>query len=1098
MVVGRRFGPLVAAVLLGLGVLLVRMYQVQIVEHEIWAAEAQNLTRRTTIDPYLRGAITDRHGEVFVQDVRAASIQFVYRDFRREHPLGQVAHAWGALEQRSVSLEEVAWELEERAFALLDSTPAELEAFERGEPVVLAGVAFPARKKGRGRRRARAGDLRFYIRGLLDLEPRQWSRLKRELKREARKDLSWLELAALVGESDTRSRERDLERHTRAKREWIARGLDTSLGRLEELASELEVTGPEGQPAATSAQSFAFLVEALEAKRRAVEDAILVDLFQAAAGFHPGRLEPELLLGGFELSEPLEVLGWSRARFAEWARETRAAWLENWRTYYLPAALIRAELERRDGAAPLEALVGELSLLFTPRPRTAAERREQSRAWSEWRTRDELVVFAELPDLFEGRELAGEVGPVLPHQDPELRALERLSTSVPAALIPFEHAPEVAAARPREELVDWRGEPVPPWVAPASLDEARERVGRLLAWRGRARSEVQPPRPERGDSEELLAWVGELWQARFQSRLRAVLAPEVDPADAARSGPHPLAEGRRKRARKVTDYAVRDRSSRPETLDDDPSEHVVNLLLRFRDDYGGFSILPRTQRLFLALDEDGEPVARDLVGVVRESTLEEVIAQRPERSALARIMRLRVRTEEDRARFDELVEEIYRNDEVHGTSGVEGLCDSALRGVNGYSERIGLQEREEAGQGLFGTARALGRSRIDGLDVELTLDMRLQEAAQYVIEHPVLPSGETWRDDLWFQNPVGAIVLATVDGELLAAASGPKQPHEPLDHRDPERSFTYDRCFHRRQFQPVGSIFKPFVAAYALDRLGLTADTVYSCELREDIAHAGWGKVSCHARWGHHDLSLAGALEHSCNAYFAQVGELYESKERFMEMAHLFGFDRPTGVTEVWDGRGFGEDALIPCFHDGRDFTLTQLHRGGNGLEVLEASPVQVARAVCGLATGRLPRMRLVRSIGGEVVPAVAEDLPLSAEALGVVRAAMRGVVTRGSAKGKGLESELLGFDLAGKTGSADYLPMSNAYRAQLRTPSGQSPAMRKHTWFVGFFPAEAPQAVVVVYLHDVGVTASHSAVHVAAQFLKSPPVQAWARGPAR
>jgi cell division protein FtsI/penicillin-binding protein 2 len=434
-----------------------------------------------------------------------------------------------------------------------------------------------------------------------------------------------------------------------------------------------------------------------------------------------------------------------------------------------------------------------------------------------------------------------------------------------------------------------------------------------------------------------------------------------------------------------------------------------------------------------------------------------------------------------------LVAQIYRNDELHGTSGVEGLCDSALRGVNGFVEDIGLQEREDS-------ARAsLYKQKLDGHAVQLTLDLELQKAAQETIEHPKLPSGESWRDEVWFRNPVGAIVLATVDGEILAAASGPKEPHEleeALSIRDGERQFAYDRCFRRPRFQPVGSIFKPFVAAYALDRLGLTPETVLACEVRDGFGSAGWDKVSCNSRWGHHDVTLVPALEQSCNAYFAQVGEFYGERAPFLEMAHMFGFDRPTGVRDAWDGRGFVEDTRIPRFVTEREFLLQELHKGCNGLELLEATPVQVARAAAGLATGRLPAMRLVRAIGGELVPASYEEVPISERSLSVVRGALRGVISRGSASGKGLESELLGFDLAGKTGSADYLPMSNSYRAQLNTPSGRSPEMRKHTWFMGYFPAEAPRYVVVAYLHDIGVTSSHSAVYVAGQFLKSPAVQ--------
>jgi cell division protein FtsI/penicillin-binding protein 2 len=86
---------------------------------------------------------------------------------------------------------------------------------------------------------------------------------------------------------------------------------------------------------------------------------------------------------------------------------------------------------------------------------------------------------------------------------------------------------------------------------------------------------------------------------------------------------------------------------------------------------------------------------------------------------------------------------------------------------------------------------------------------------------------------------------------------------------------------------------------------------------------------------------------------------------------------------------------------------------------------------------------------------------------------------TFGSAhQGKGLNTNDLGFELAAKTGSADYH----------RTEAGD---MRKHTWLAGWFPSSAPEFIVVVYCHDTSVTSSHSAVYVASQFLRRPEVQA-------
>jgi len=1080
VVAARRFGPLIGAVVLGMVVLVLRMYQVQVEEQEIWAEEAINLTRDAHVVPYLRGEITDRHGETLVEDELGYVVQFVYRSFRRDHPLGQVCHARSALEGRGITVEEAAKHFGEWGLALVSATPGEVEAFSRGEAVRLCGLDLPEVDPKVERRRSRAGELRFYTRGLLGITLRSWNAVTKLARQADAKRRSWIELAAEVeGTSAVELRERVVHR------------LSSSLPRLRELAWQLDVADEDGGPAATPEAALRFLVGALEREREGIEDAIATDLFLEATGFHPGRMESALLLEAIDVRWVGERFGWDLARIERWAIAAREEWLEDRAGYHVPAAQVRARLRIHDvGEGELDALLGELAALYSRRPRTPGEWRERSR---DWRRIDESAVFTELPDLFE--EVAGSAAGrrPTPHEDELARRsgpeLERL-----AAIVPYEHAEAVRAARPKEVLYDWRGEPLDPWVPPESAEEAASRLERLLD-PGDARG------AEWRDEEELVPWLVELWECRYQEVLEATLRELLERARAGGvATPLAIAEGRLKRAEKKADYSTRDRSSRPEIVDEHPTDEVVLLLTRYGEEFRGFDVLDRTRRLARALDRDGVLVARELVGVVRESTLEEMVEQQPERAKLARIVRKRTRTERDQAEVEALVAQLYRNDEVHGTSGLEGLLDPVLRGENGIKEDQGLQQRHgDASRGFFRSRTPIYKEKVDGREVRLTLDVDLQNAAQAVIEHPFLPSDEQRRDETWFRNPVGAIVLATVDGEVLAAASGPKESHDAVPARDGERAYSYDRTLHRRQFQPVGSIFKPFVAAYALDRRGLTVDRVFHCEPREGVGTAGWGRVACWNTYGHHAMTLVPAIEQSCNAYFAQVGELLETRESVLEVAHLFGFDRPTGVTRVGRGRVHFEDYAVGALREEREFTTVDLERAGNGLAVVEATPIQVARAIAGLATGRLPAMTLVKSIGGEpVLPGTLEEIPLSRESLEVVRAAMRGVVERGSASGKGLSSEELGFTLAAKTGSADYRTMSDAYRAQLRLLDGSRPEMRKHAWFVGYFPYEDPQAVVVVYCHDVGVTSSHSAVHLAAQFLKSPAVQAYARGALR
>lgn len=1072
--VGRRFLPLVVLVGLGVVGLVVRLYQVQIVEHEVWAAEAANLMREARTIPYLRGRITDRDGVPFVQDEEAHAVSFVYREFRRRHPLGQVAHARSALEQRSVSLEEALEHLEPWGLALAETEAGQLVRFEESRSARIGGLEFGAVEPGEERRRSRARTLRFYLHGLLGASPARWRTVQKRLKAGEGLELSWIELVAgAEGLAPVEVRER------------LQRRLGQVRTRLTQLAMQMEVVGPDGELPVTGEEALGYLVGALDSERRGIEDAIARDLFLEAAGFEPGRVEPTFLLEVIDLSFLRDRLGWSQERTREWAQASREAWLDNRRSFHVPRAAILARLRADRGEDPVDAFLGELARLHDRRPRTPREARARR---SEWWAIDDAAVFAELSDLFEGVLLEGLAEEVLPHQSLAARSTrgETWSAVRLGEFVPLEQAPAVALRFPQEPWEDWRGRLHAAWSPPQDAEGAAARLLHQLQPEGLEPGGAGRPR-ERRDEEELVGWLADLWELRFQSALAGVgehLRQAVERAGA--SLPLELTEERLERAAGKHDYFVRDRGSRPRELDDRPDDALILTLTRYPAEYAGFEVEPRTRRLAMALDEDDDLVARELVGVVRESTLEEVLQQRYQRRDLGELLRKRQLSPRDQEDIERIATELYRADEVHGTSGVEGLMDGVLRGRNGFEVQEGLQQRESAARS------AVFQDKQDGRDVELTLSIPLQMAAQRTIEAPYLPGGETRRDEHWFRNPVGAIVLATVEGEVLAAASAPKEPHGVSGVRDGERAFDYDRTLRMPLFQPPGSIFKPFVAAYALSRLGLDPEQELSCELRPD-GTAGWKRVACHNRWGHGSIALDRAIAVSCNAYFAQVGEQLGGLEALTELAHLFGFDCPTGVLEAGRG-GLVEDHAIARLRSPLELSERELGQAGNGLTVIQATPMQAARALAGLATGSLPTMRLVRAVDGEPLPAVAEPLPLDPVGLARVRRAMRSVITEGSGKDKDLGVAQLGFALAGKTGSADYLEMSAAYRRQLSGHGPGKPEMRKHTWFAGFFPYEEPRFVVIVYCHDIGVTASHSAVHVASQFLRTPEVQAAAR----
>ena len=184
---------------------------------------------------------------------------------------------------------------------------------------------------------------------------------------------------------------------------------------------------------------------------------------------------------------------------------------------------------------------------------------------------------------------------------------------------------------------------------------------------------------------------------------------------------------------------------------------------------------------------------------------------------------------------------------------------------------------------------------------------------------------------------------------------------------------------------------------------------------------------------------------------------------------------------------------IVPATAAKRLANPSERMRYACGLGMIEATPMQVARATAGVLTGRLPELRIDSEIGGVPTPHAYRDLGLSQATLGVIHAAMKATVTLPGATAyeKGLDQPSLGFGFACKTGSADIGPFQDTpeLTADDRRAMEQG-KVRKHTWIAGWFPLDDPKAVLVVYMHDVSETASHTSVYVAAQFLRSAAVQ--------
>lgn len=1022
--------------LLGLA-LVARLFQVQFHEHELWAREAAQLVRGGRELAYRRGRILDGEGRVLAQDESLRNVVLVYRDFRRGHPLGQVAHARSLLEGRPVELAAARANLQLWARELAALTPRDVRALARGEPA-RAAAGFAARFEDGRLRARRAADLVFYLRGLLALDERsEWPRLLPLARTEEGEGLSFLELAARVRHGDDPG---GLAREEAA----LAGRLRHSLERLGVLAGWLSAPRTDG---ALGIDPLTELVAELERARDAVENAAAARLFVEAAGFAPGRIEPETLRTRLDHRWLAEICGWDDARLAEWCERTHLAWKDGWRAREcLPELFWSMALDPAFDFGP-EDFLDALAVAYAPEGALA---RALDDGPPSWRALEELAVFAELPEV-----LAAEV---------EEEQLAPAREALPIQLEEARVDPDVARFFPGGDGAgSFRA------LLAASFSGKRRDVETLLTL-----------------AEELCA----LWDLRQQEALQRTLDGIRRTAGGealGRSGGLLFSEAARERAAERAEYWFKDFGSRPRPLaTNELSYDVVYLLTRYFEDFPGFEVREFSARAALEAELDDRRPAELLVGRVQTPTRDDLLRQRRQRSQLREIAADPLRTPEEEERLERLIGEVRLPRETRGVSGIEAFLDPELRGRNGFVETHGLTELESGNEGLF------AREAVDGDDVHLTLLAPLVAAAQRTLREPEVPA-DGRRDDDWYAAPVGAIVLLSGEGDVLAAVSEPDEGSR-IEGASGERQYLRERTLKKPTFQPPGSSIKVFMAAWALEH-GLDPARTVTCAPLAG-GGAGYADMRCWNTSGHGVMDLHDALEQSCNAYFAWLGETMKTAE-FVEAYGEFGFGAPTGLRRPppWDEglfarSGLSEDlAGLALPEHGAELSVYLRRRVANGLARIEVTPMQLARAMLALGTGELAELRLVQSVGGREVPRGARrPLALGLSGLDFVRRAMADVAGAplGSAH-NALSFEDLGVRVAVKTGSAD-----------IESRKDQSdPRVLKHTWVAGWLPAEKPELVFVVFVHRTLATSSHGAVFVARQLLRQPEVRAWveARG---
>ena len=370
----------------------------------------------------------------------------------------------------------------------------------------------------------------------------------------------------------------------------------------------------------------------------------------------------------------------------------------------------------------------------------------------------------------------------------------------------------------------------------------------------------------------------------------------------------------------------------------------------------------------------------------------------------------------------------FLNHDGDGVQGVEMMMQPYLRGEDGFV----TTERDRTGREIV-AYRGTERPAKDGMTVELTIDMELQEIVEKELDEAYKRLNP---------NMLTAVYVRPRTGEVLAMATRPAfNPNHP---GEAKVETTKNRAI-IEMFEP-GSTFKIVVIAAALEQKTVTPQSIYHCE-NGSFAYGGKILRDVH---GYGSLSVHDIMVKSSNIGCAKIA-MHLGADTFHEYIRRFGFGERTGLGLPGEISG-----MVRPRHSWTPLSITRVPMGHE----IAVTPLQIVMSMSAIANGgnmMLPQIvRAVRDQDGREVVSFSPQVVrrvVSEQTAAHVAASLADVVGE---KGTAPQAAILGYPVAGKTGTAQRVDPKGGY-----TPG------KYVVSFAGYFPANDPEVAGIVLVDD-------------------------------
>ncbi|MDP4144026.1 MAG: stage V sporulation protein D [Bacillota bacterium] len=377
------------------------------------------------------------------------------------------------------------------------------------------------------------------------------------------------------------------------------------------------------------------------------------------------------------------------------------------------------------------------------------------------------------------------------------------------------------------------------------------------------------------------------------------------------------------------------------------------------------------------------------------------------------------------------------NDLGVGISGVEKNYNSVLAGKDGAK----VNEKDSKGN-MLPYDDSEYTAPVNGKDVVLTIDGNIQTYVEKAAEQALKDNKA---------KSVTITVMNPKNGEILAMTSKPDlDPNAPITLSGQELQDAMENKAVEWTFEP-GSIFKAITAETALEEGTQKETDTFVCNGSYKVA----GKtINCWETSGHGTETFVDILKNSCNVGFMQVG-LKLGKDNLYKHINIDKFGEKTGI----DLPGESPGILKPIDKVG-PVDLATISFG----QAIATTQVQYLAAFNAIANGGdWIRPHVMKEIAHEDEnnKLVIEDKYSNYGKTKImdpnVVSTLRGYLEQVVSKGVGINAHIDGYDIAGKTGTAQWADPATG---------GYSPGKYVSS-FAGMAPYEDPKITMLISINQ-------------------------------